>query len=167
MRIRGLQSNQKVFQQIREIPERFQRGIEDANKIIGKVVAKEAKRTIREDPKTGRIMTLRDIWTGELVSHQASAPGESPAKFSNSLATSIDYLPRADELVIGAGSATNDVPTVRVTSIPGQIGFGRIVDYAYSLEVLQGRPYLKPSIKKYESVTEGYYERVVGKRLLR
>ena len=173
MMIRGAPGNRAVFRQIRQISERINRGIADANKKIGVAVSNEAKRTMLYDPKTGKKYIEEDIWTGKLFLHQASKWGESPAKLSGSLIASTGYVPSAGLLVVGAGTVGGNVPIVKDLSniakqhMPGQIGFGRIVDYAARLELVMNRPFLKPSIQKFQAQTYNYYAAAVMARLLR
>jgi hypothetical protein len=172
MIIKGVPGNQKVFRQIRNIPTSINRGIMSANKLIGLAVTSEAKRTMLNDPKTGKQYFLQDFWTRTWFLHKASAIGESPAKFSGSLIASLGYVANSSRLTIGAGTVDGNVPIVRELSalgkarMPGQIGFGRVVDYASSLE-LGGRPYLKPSIKKEQKNTENYYRQLISRELIK
>jgi hypothetical protein len=159
IQIRGASGNARVFGQIRNIPKSFNLGIKKANIDIGREISKEAKRTIKEDKKTGRLYILQDKFTGQLRLHRASARGESPANFSGALAASIGYVPSVEKLIIGAGG-TNPL----ITTGTGQIGFGDLVNYAKRLE-LGGRPYLKPSIVKKQKDTENYYYQAIGREL--
>ena len=163
IRIRGADGNQRVFRQIKRIPESFAKGIRRANMIIGKTIQTEARRTINEDPKTGKLYIREDIWSGRMVMHRASAFGESPARFSGSLAASIGYSPSTGRLIVGAGTTGRDVQAFGAAA--GQIGFGQIVDYASKLELRMNRPYLKPSIAKKQKDTENYYLREIGREL--
>lgn len=165
IRIRGAKGNERVFRQIRRIPESFQRGIKRSNMVIGKIIQTEARRTIRDDPKSGRLYILKDLWSGRDILHRASAPGQSPARFSGSLMASIGYTPSSSRLIIGAGTGGKDVKIVTDTNYSGQIGFGRIVDYARKLETVMNRPYLKTSIIKKRKDTENYYTREIGREL--
>lgn len=90
-------------------------------------VQAEALRTINEDPKSGRMYG----------SHQASAPGESPARERGFLAASIDVIPNVPELsaTVNAGAA-----------------------YAANLEFgtakMAPRPYMRPSLEKFRRQIE-------------
>lgn len=161
MRIMGVSENTKVFRQIKDISKSINTGIKKANIYIGKDIVKEARRTIKEDSKTGKYHILRDVWTGQVRIHRASAPNETPANFSGSLAASIGYVPSNNELIIGAGGSS---PSVNTES--GQIGFGVFVDYAAKLEK-SGRRYLKPSIQKKQKDTENYYYQETRRELLK
>ncbi len=162
MIIRSAPGNQKVFNQISNIPRSFREGIKRANLIIGKEITQEAVRTITKDTKTGKGYVLQDKWTGQLRFHRASAPGQSPANFSGALAASIGYIPSTRELIIGAGGSA---PNVTLAS--GQIGFADMVDYAAKLELRMKRPYLKPSIVKKQKDTENYYRQEITRLLLK
>jgi hypothetical protein len=161
MKITGAPGNAKVFQQIKNIPRSFAEGIKKANMFIGKDITKQAKWRIIGGIKSGKFYVLQDIWTSKYRTHRASAPNESPANFSGSLAASIGYVPSGNELVIGAGGSS---PLVNTKS--GQIGFGVFVDYAKRLE-LSGRKYLKPAIKEKQKDTENYYYQEVSRELLK
>ncbi|MBP3955395.1 hypothetical protein J8F10_08890 [Gemmata sp. G18] len=91
-----------------------------------KKVEGEAKRSITDGQKTGRVYTRRT------VTHQASAPGEAPAsdtgRLVNSINSSVDGL---DGVVVAGGG---------------------IVDYARSLEFgtskMSARPFMFPALEK-------------------
>lgn len=161
MIIKSAPGNKKVFRQIRDIPKSFKSGIKTGNLYIGKDVSKEAKKKITSGKKTGKRYILLDPITGQLRPHQASAPNESPANFSGSLAASINYAPKGGDLIIGAGGS----PPL-VTTQSGQVAFGLTVDYAKKLE-LSGRKYLKPAIVEKQKNTENYYYQEISKKLLK
>ena len=89
-------------------------------------------RSIRADfrkPKTGRIYKVRVGKSGQRLArarrHQASAPGEAPARLSGALDRSIDFNVRGNNLLtVGAGTV-----------------------YARYLEETLNRPYLRTNIE--------------------
>jgi hypothetical protein len=147
----GKPGNAKTFERIARIPADMARGLKRGSLSAGKSVQKEIRRRM-EAPKHGNIYILRDIWTGRPLRHRASAPGEAPARFSGSLKASVNYIGRSDQLIIGAGTSGNDAGLVHDAGYPsivdlgGQIGFGRVVDYAEELETIKNRPYLRVSV---------------------
>jgi hypothetical protein len=172
-RITGRPGNQKVFRQIADIPRSVRRGIKRGGLLAGRSARDEIRRRI-EAPKHGRIYHLTAYWAPyKTIRHQASAPGEAPARFSGSLKASVNYLARTDQLVIGAGHTGGAVGLVSDAGhggqldLNGQIGFGRPVDYARKLETTMNRPYLGVSIQKKQGVMRNYYADRIWKELIR
>ena len=100
---------------------------------VGKDIKSEAKRSILEPPKTGRLYRLR--LRGVMVSHRASAPGEAPADFTGDLRKSVDYRVKGStELRISAGS--QKVHYAGTLEFGGDNGVSKILP----------RPYLRPAI---------------------
>ena len=104
------------------------------------LVEREAKRTIQQDPKTGRIYKK----PGTNATWQASAPGESPAVRFGPLAKSITHevLVRRREIVgrVGTNITTDDGKPLGLWLEIGTPG-GKIAQ----------RPYLRPSLYKNQS----------------
>ena len=96
MRIISAPGNQKVFRQIRTIPQRFYNGIREGNFAIGSTLQKDIRRTMTEGKKKGRIYKIRGR------RHQASAPGEAPAVFTGALRGSVGFVVGTRELKFGA-----------------------------------------------------------------
>lgn len=61
------------------------KALNDAWNNAGDIVSKELVRILTTGPRTGRVYTIRGR------KHQASAPGEAPAKLSGALANSVGY----------------------------------------------------------------------------
>ena len=171
LRVSGLPGNQKVFRQIAGLPESMNRGLKKANFLIGKKIQSDIRADMASK-KHGRIYFLVEFWTGgSIIKHTASAVGEAPARLTGSLKASVNYIPSSAKLEIGAGNTGGGVPIVKDAGYPGQvdlggqIGFGRTVDYARSLELKRGRPYLKKNIDLNSKNTENYYYSEIGREL--
>ncbi len=148
IRVIASSKNFRAEQSLRNLVRNTHKGISHAFNRIGRDISGEAKRTIREDPKTGVIREVKDPFTGELQLHQASAPGESPANLSGALAGSIGAIAQNNQLQIGAGG--NVVGNIFMMDIV------TFVDYAAELELEFERPYLKPSIDRKQRNTRTY-----------
>ena len=164
LKFSGMPGNRKVFDQISKIPQSMAKGLKRGGLLAGKDIRHEIRRKLAA-PKHGRIYILNDIWTGRPLRHRASAPGEAPARFSGSLKASVNYIARVDELIIGAGTGGKDVGIVydagypSIVDLSGQIGFGRIVDYAAKLELRMNRPYLRVTVLDRQKNTYNYLGR--------
>ena len=74
------------------VPEGIRRGLLD----VGPELMREVKRRIQNTPKTGRIYNIRG------KRHQASAPGEAPARLTGKLVRSVRFnVSSSTRLVIG------------------------------------------------------------------
>lgn len=90
LRIRGPgQEGFRVFAQIEELTEIYREALFDAWHDSGLDLVREARRQVREEPKTGRV--YRVSIGGRVRHHQASAPGESHANLTGRLESSISY----------------------------------------------------------------------------
>jgi hypothetical protein len=170
-KVTGAKGNARVFRQIANIPRSMGRGLKNGNIMAGKKIQKDIRADM-EKPKSGRVYMLREFWLGRgTIRHRASAPGEAPARLTGSLKASVNYIPSMTEMVIGAGTTGGGVPIVKDPGYPGQvdlggqIGFGRVVDYARSLELRRRRPYLKKNIAANYGNTKNYYIRETGREL--
>ena len=87
----------KALASITDITGTIERGVKNAAYEIGRETEKESKRLIQSGTRSGRIYKIRG------ATHQASAPGESPAEFSGELSKSIKYnVKGTDEIKLTA-----------------------------------------------------------------
>ncbi len=160
MVIRSAKQNAKAFRSIRGLSRNTYTGIRRALYKVGKINVDTARKNIKSGPKTGRTYELEHPFTGKLVSHQASAPGQSPANFSGALAASIGMINQGDQVVIGAGG---DVVGSPFTFGSQRLGF---VSYASELELDMNRPYLIKAIKSTQCPTQTFFELEIKRALL-
>lgn len=99
-RIRGRAS---LNRKLGAIPRRTRKAVWRVLQQGGQLVADEAARRIIDGPKTGRVGPSR--WR-KGATHQASAPGESPASDSGRLAQSMTWVPNEGALSVDVGTAT-------------------------------------------------------------
>ena len=114
-------------------------GVRSAWRLSGQSLVRESRRSIVDDPKTGRVYLIRRR------RHRASAPGESPANLTGRLRKSIGFvLSGKMDLEFGVGPSMS-------TNVP---------DYARTLELGGGRiakrPYLIKAIEKEDRNMENY-----------
>ena len=114
---------------------------------IGKQLTKEARRSIIQGPKTGKLYRI----ARRRRRHRASAPGEPPANLFGNLQKSVDFIVKGSkEMEFGAGD--------NVT-----------VPYARRLELgddnIAERPYLIRAINEKEKQTEKIFQDELKKRL--
>lgn len=138
--------NRKIFTHIKDISSIYDRSLRFSFYKIGKMLAKEAKRSIIQGPKTGRLYKI----TGRKRRHRASAPGEPPANLSGNLQKSVDFIVKGSrQLDFGAGS--NQLIYAR----PLELGNDRI----------KQRSYLLRAINEKEKDIENYFERELKRNL--
>ena len=103
--------------------------------IISDFLMKSITNSITNEPKTGRIYLIKSK-TGNVRTHQASAPGEAPANLTGNLVRSLKAKPLKTQLTIGATA-----------------------DYAYDLEMNMNRPFIKRAINKNRNrIAHTFYE---------
>lgn len=162
-KVTGAPGNAKVFRQIANIPQSMGRGLKKGGILAGKKIQTDIRADMAKK-KSGRIYFLREFWLGQgFIKHRASAPGEAPARLTGSLKASVNYVPSATDMVVGAGTTGGGVPGQ--IDLGGQIGFGRVVDYARKLELGMNRPYLKKNIDLNHRNTQNYYIRETRREL--
>lgn len=114
--------NKKFFDQINKIGRSTDEGIRKAFFTVGTLLRKEARRSIIQGPKTGRLYRIKGR------RHRASAPGEPPANFTGTLQKSVGFKTHGKR----------------------ELEFGARAPYAAFLELgtskMQKRPYLIRSI---------------------
>lgn len=127
--VRESPKNKKTFITIERLPNRTEKFLSGALHEIGRENVVEARKLIRSKNKTGRLYSIGG------KNHRASAPGESPASFSGTLARTMRY-------------------TVRGTS---QVEFGDTVSYGAFLEEgtkhIAPRPHIEKTVKLKERDT--------------
>jgi hypothetical protein len=96
------------------IAQRIEAGVARVNKKTAEQIAERARQNIMTGPKTGRVYG----------SHQASAPGESPANETGDLAESITFHP--EERRLGGRRSMRSMPP-RWSSVPGREDRGAAV----------------------------------------
>jgi HK97 gp10 family phage protein len=135
--------NRKVEAQIRNTPHLTRRGIRAAFFRLGNDLVEEARKSILQGPKTGKIRRIKR------KRHQASAPGEAPANLTGLLKRSIAYQQRGGDQMI----------------------FGARTDYAPFLELgtrrMAERPYLITSVDKNNRNARDHFEREIESELKR
>lgn len=141
--------NKKVFAQIERVAEATERGIRRGFFRAGRVIVKEARRSIIQGPKTGKLRRI----TGRLQRHRASAPGEPPANLTGQLQKSTGFLIRgSSEMILGSGGADGII----------HANANENVQYARRLElgddVIAQRPFLIRAIKNKQKDTERAFE---------
>jgi hypothetical protein len=128
--VRNPTNNGKIFEDLRTHEEKIKNGIRKAYYRMGKQCTKDARESILQGPKTGRIYYIKK--GSRTYKHQASAPGEPPANLTGRLRKSIDF----------------EVRSFR------QLEFGANTPYAAALELgspqrkLLPRPYLVRALDK-------------------
>ena len=140
-------SNERVFTNIKRLPNSFKAGVHEAYIEIGKYLKRTIKKDLN-DEKHGIIYIKR--LRGRLVRHHASAPGEPPATFTGDLERTIS-------------TKTSGYRDLNLSA-----GGGR-VDYARSLEFgssgVAKRPYLSKSIRDNERNTIESFYKNISKRI--
>jgi HK97 gp10 family phage protein len=135
--------NRRIQTQIRNTPHLTRRGIRTAFFRLGNDLVEEARRSILEGPKTGKIRRIKR------KRHQSSAPGEAPANITGLLKRSIAYQQRGGD----------------------QMVFGARAEYAPFLELgtrrISERPYLISSVDKNKRNARDHFEREIESELKR
>ncbi len=152
IRIKIDKKNRNVVAQIKNAPDATKQGIRRAFYFIGKDLTKEARRSIIEGPKTGRVYIRRV--NGRRRRHRASAPGEPPANFRGRLQRTVDFLVKGNDMEFGAG---------------GKSVKGKLVNYAGFLELgtpkMAKREYLIRAIKKRRKQARVFFEQELKRGL--
>jgi hypothetical protein len=133
--------NRRIETQIKNTPHLTRRGIRAAFFRLGNDLVEEARKSILQGPKTGKIRRIKR------KRHQSSAPGEAPANLSGLLKRSIAYQQRGGD----------------------QMVFGARTDYAPFLELpdVLNRPFLITSIDKNKRNARDHFEREIESELKR
>lgn len=149
-------NNRAVYLKVGAITKDTRRGIRQAYYKIGKDLKAYAAKKIKEGPKTGikyviyggfKTHVFFDNTKRTKKIHQASAPGEFPARLSGGLIRSLGF------------------------AVSGwtQLEFGADAPYAKALEEgddrVKARPYLKPSLKATEGSAVTHFETEIKKAL--
>jgi HK97 gp10 family phage protein len=135
--------NRRIETQIKNTPHLTRRGIRAAFFRLGNDLVEEARKSILQGPKTGKIRRIKR------KRHQASAPGEAPANLSGLLKRSIAYQQRGgDQMVFGA--RTDYAPFL-------ELGTRRIAE----------RPFLIASVDKNNRNARDHFEREIENELKR
>ena len=149
-------ANKKVELQIRAIKTLSREAIRKGFYFIGRELREEAKRSIINGPKSGRLYRIK----GRKNLHRASAPGESPANLFGNLQKSIGYIVKgSDSMEFGAGGESGKLH-----------GLARKdVKYARRLELGGGsvaqRPYLSKAIDAKEKQVSTIFENELKRSL--
>ena len=118
-------------------------GIRSGYMALRRDLVKEARRLIKEPPKTGKLYKI----PGRKRLHRASRAGEAPAKLTGALGRSISAVQRGwDELHFGAD-------TIYARRL--ELGGGNIAK----------RPYLLKAIENNERNARGHFEREIERKL--
>lgn len=135
--------------QLKIAPTLTRQGIRRAMYESGKDLVATSRALVADRNKTGQLYKVNVGFGGQLLRrpriHQASAPGEAPARLSGTLNRSTDFFVRGTtELFFGARPA-----------------------YAPFLELKNklNRPFLRPSITQNERNIIDHFERQVAKQL--
>ena len=83
--IRAAQGTDQSLNRIAGLMSATRQALNDGWDESGAIVSKELVRILTTGPRTGRVYTIRGR------KHQASAPGEPPAKLTGALARSVDH----------------------------------------------------------------------------
>lgn len=147
-RIESGEFNLKVALNIKGIKQMTERGVQKAFYKIGSDLRRDARKEIRKKNKSGRL--YRRTLNGRIVLHRASAPGQYPANFTGSLASSIGYntvgsnrLEFGSKTVFTKGGKTK------------QLNYGKFLELGTSK--MQPRPFLLPTIKSNFSKIETHF----------
>lgn len=159
MKVKFSSHSVKLMKNIARLAKDTKEGIRRANYLIGRELVKDAQARILKGKKTGIIYRRRTL-SGRLISHQSSAPGESPANLTGSLRQSVSFLVKGQQLIFGAGGSV----------VKGRLK-GRDVHYARALELgdkrqnLRARPYLITTIKAEEKIIRNFYKQYIIQEL--
>jgi hypothetical protein len=139
-KVKSDENNRKIFLQVKDLENRTERSIRQSFYKIGTQLMKEARRSIIQGPKTGRVYRIK----GRKRRHRASAPGEPPANLFGNLQKSVNFEVRGSkEMIFGAGN-DSDVKYARILELGGNTKFATI----------QPRPYLIRAINEKEKQTD-------------
>lgn len=150
----------KRLGKISQIAKNTQQGIRRAHYLIGKELEKDAKLRILKGKKTGRVYKrLRS--SGRVVTHRASAPGESPANFTGALRASVGFVAKGQLLEFGAGG---DITIGRKKG--AFVGYARTLELGDRRKKIAPRPYLIAAIRNEDKIIRNYYKQYIKKELL-
>jgi len=139
--------NKDVYEKLDSIAKDYKKGISLAYRDLSNNLKKTTKKDFRA-PKSGRVYIKR--LNGRLVRHQASAPGEAPAKFTGTLEKSLETKTSSwQQLDFSAGN--NDA------------FYAKFLEFGTSR--MAQRPYLIKSINDNERNTETYFKLRIGNEL--
>lgn len=149
IKVEAGKNNVVATHQLMNTPKLTRKGIRRAMYESGKDLVSTARALINSKNKSGRIYRVTVGFGGQQLKrprlHQASAPGEAPARLSGTLGRSTDFFVRGtSELFFGAGT-----------------------EYAPILEAKNklNRPFLRPSIAANERNILDHFERQLAKQL--
>lgn len=91
-----IKNDKEMKQKLLDFPNLGPRAIKRALYDVGKDMYAEARRLIKEGPKTGRKYKIRGM-----RAHTASAPGQAPANWTGKLRKSVGFKVRRDEVEYG------------------------------------------------------------------
>ena len=91
-----IQKDEEMKQKLKDFPRLGPRAIKRALYDVGKEMYAEARRLIKEGPKTGRKYKIKGK-----RGHTASAPGQAPANWTGALRRSVGFNVRKDEVEYG------------------------------------------------------------------
>lgn len=91
-----IKKDEQVKRKMADLPRLGPRALKRALYDIGYDMYKEARRLIKEGPKTGILYKIKGK-----RSHRASAPGEPPANWTGKLRRSVGFNVRKDEVEYG------------------------------------------------------------------
>ncbi len=91
MKVKFSSHSVKLMKNIARLAKDTKEGIRRANYLIGRELVKDAQLRILKGKKTGIVYRRRTL-SGRLISHQASAPGESPANMTGSLRPLVSFV---------------------------------------------------------------------------
>ncbi len=155
--VRGSASNANVIIKIQNLKIDQLRGIRKAFYFIGKDLVKDANSLILQQPKHGKLYTVRR--GGRRFRHRASAPGESPANLSGSLRSALDFnVVGGNRLEFGVQEKSQNRK-----GTPSGVIYGKFLELGTTK--MDERPFLKPTIKKNYRNTQKHFETQLKQQL--
>jgi hypothetical protein len=112
------------------------------------MVVTEARRSIMQDPKTGRLYAIKSQ-SGRVAFHQASAPGETPANWTGRLVSSI---------IATRAEVNNGIVTAKATASAAICSYADDLEYGINVS---NRPFMVVAGSKMQEPIQAMVERMV------
>jgi len=142
--------NKTTYFLIKNMSKNYKKGIKKALYKIGNDIKSEAKRLIKDEPKSGYIYRVIYKRGKRYINHIASAPGEPPANLSGDLAKSLAFKVRGSKgLDFGYEDAI--VKYGKILEEGGITGKKKSV-------IIKARPYASKAVKNMERNMEKHLE---------